>query len=60
MSHKNPYELRLELLNLAFNILSDNYHVTSGSESQANQPPPTVEQIIAEAKKLNDFVGKDS
>ena len=71
----NPYELRLELLKLAQSTLNeqsynnrqalmDKYH---GAKEHAPATPfpdlprmPTTEDIIAEAKKLNDFVSNNT
>jgi len=53
---KTPYEIRLELLQLAQVILDAQHKVKSGT-----QPPdsaPTSEEVIAEAEKLNVFVSK--
>lgn len=53
---KTPYEIRLELLQLAQEILQ-NKHIAH----EAGHPPtssPTSEEIIAEAEKLNVFVSK--
>lgn len=67
----NPYELRLELLKLAQSTLNEQsynnrqalmekYHIDKEYGSQTSFPNlpkmPTTEEIIAEAKKLNDFV----
>ena len=47
-----PYQMRMELLHLAFNILNDHRTTAKGPGS------PTTEQIIAEAEKLNKFVSQ--
>jgi hypothetical protein len=67
----NPYEIRLELLKLAQTTLNEKaYHSRQALMDQytyerENSPNiafpklptmPTSEEIIAEAKKLNDFV----
>lgn len=67
---KTPYEIRLEILKLAKDVLElpvlqqrealvDEYH--SNREGNAIDYPklptlPTTEQIIAEAEKFNDFI----
>lgn len=53
---KTPYEIRLELLQLAQIILYNKH-----SAIASPLPPhtaPTAEEIIAEAEKLNSFVSK--
>lgn len=49
---KSPYEIRLELLQLANTILTARYTAAPANTSH----PPTSEEIIEEAKKLNVFV----
>lgn len=71
----NPYELRLELLKLAqvtlneqkYNArqgLMDEFHANRENNISCNFPKlpsmPTTEDIIAEAKKLNDFVSNNT
>ena len=53
---KTPYEIRLELLQLAQTIL-DAHHKATASPMLPNSAP-TSEEIIAEAEKLNAFVSK--
>jgi hypothetical protein len=53
---KTPYEIRLELLQLAQMIL-ENQHLAK-SVLAAGKTSPTTEDIIAEADKLNAFVSK--
>jgi hypothetical protein len=52
---KTPYEIRLELLQLAQIILHSKWLADGGSPHIV---APTSEQIIAEAEKLNAFVSK--
>lgn len=52
MSHKNAYEIRVELIHLAMSI-SFNMHA-EGSKTR-----PTVEDVIEIATKLNEFVSKN-
>ena len=58
---KTPYEIRLELLQLAQGILQ-NQHEARGAEANSTRPrattAPTTEEIIAEAEKMNAFVSK--
>lgn len=51
---KNPYEIRTELLSLAHRIVYDMKVHKNGS----NGEPPTTEEVIAEATKLNAFVSQ--
>lgn len=53
-SGKTPYEIRLELLQLAREILHANYLALKDTGIN----PPTSQQIIDEAEKLNVFVSK--
>lgn len=53
---KTPYEIRLELLQLAQTIL-ENQHAAR-AVTTAGKTSPTTEEIIAEADKLNAFVSK--
>lgn len=50
MSNKTPYEIRLDLVREAKEIL----------QAKAKNPDemPTTEDVIAEAEKLNQFVSK--
>jgi len=51
MAHgKSPYELRADLLRLAFEVLMADHHARDEGTS------PTSEEIIAEATKLNEFI----
>jgi hypothetical protein len=56
---KSPYELRADLLKLAFQILQAKHAasaVADGKEMVATSP--TTEEVIEEARKLNDFISK--
>lgn len=53
-----PYEIRLRLLQLSFDVLSAK-HVAAGVANGNNQQTsPTTEEVIAEADKMNMFVSK--
>jgi len=53
---KSPYEIRLELLQLAQQILHQK-HAAIGVKNGSNvTTAPTTEEIIAEADKLNSFI----
>lgn len=58
---KTPYEIRLELLQLAFEILTAK-HQAAGAASNSTRPAPTTspttEEVIAEADKMNAFISK--
>ena len=58
---KTPFEIRLELLQLAQQILQIQSEAANTPNS-VNQTScrPTTEEIIAEAEKLNAFVSKAS
>jgi hypothetical protein len=57
---KTPYEIRLELLQLAQVILNEK-HKAAGVSNGGNQNTfPTTEEIIAEADKMNGFISKAS
>lgn len=61
---KTPYEIRLDLLQLSFELLvkkheadaAKNHHVVG--ERVAPVSSPTTEEVIAEAEKMNAFVSK--
>lgn len=70
----NPYEIRLEILKLAQSTLTEKAHSIRQSlmdkyfgEKEINPSVafpdlpkmPTTEDVIAEAKKLNDFVSNN-
>jgi len=54
---KTPYEIRLELLQLAFDILS-NKHKVSTQDGVIPPYAPTTEDVIAEAEKMNSFISR--
>lgn len=62
---KTPYEIRLELLQLAQVILSEKHKATAAHHAREHHNVighapattfPTTEEIIAEAEKMNGFV----
>lgn len=55
-SGRTPYEIRLELLQLAQLILHDQALASSGGDKLLSAP--TTEQVIAEAEKMNQFISK--
>lgn len=46
----SPFEIRAELLKLAFEILK--------AQSAKPEQMPTTDQILVEAEKLNEFVSR--
>jgi hypothetical protein len=61
---KTPYEIRTELLQLAFGILKgklDAEYETKihHGESGTRKSSPSTEDVITEAEKLNKFVSND-
>ena len=56
---KSPFELRADLLSLSFEILLAK-HRAEGQSNTHGQPEsaPTSEEVIEEARKLNDFISK--
>lgn len=57
-SGKTPYEIRLELLQLSFEILRNKQPLADSSKLDKEVLSPTTEEVIAEAEKLNTFVSK--
>lgn len=61
---KTPYEIRLDLLQLAFHILVKKHEAAAvGSHDIHGDVPtprtsPTTEEVIAEADKMNTFVSR--
>ena len=63
---KTPYEIRLELLQLATSILLAKHQATAEAKAETTQgcpeqgvfvtTAPTTEDIIIEANKLNEFI----
>jgi hypothetical protein len=64
---KTPYEIRLELLQLAFSVLENQHRARAEKEmGKVNAPypritsSPTTEDVIAEAEKMNNFISSSS
>jgi len=56
-NHKSPYEIRQNLLELAFSILHSQHAAKAAVEdSEIAKTAPTTEDVVAEARKLNEFV----
>ena len=63
ISSKTPYEIRLELLQLAFQVLANKHAARAGAEQTHMEVPvvttaPTTEEVIIEAEKMNAFISK--
>ena len=58
---KTPYEIRLELLQLAFEVLWRQHEASNAVKVEADSSiftAPTTEEVIAEAEKMNGFISK--
>lgn len=55
---KTPYEIRLELLQLAQIILNEKHKAAGVSNGNNQNTFPSTEEIIAEAEKMNGFISK--
>lgn len=55
---KTPYEIRLELLQLAFDVLSAKHRAAGVQNGNNVTTSPTTEEVIAEAEKMNHFISK--
>ncbi len=56
---KTPYEIRLDLLQLAFDILSAKHAADGNKNGNNTSTSPTTEEVLAEAEKMNAFISKD-
>ena len=54
---RTPFEIRLELLELARVILQNRYEASRNIVGNTATPPST-EEVIIEAEKMNAFVSK--
>jgi hypothetical protein len=55
---KTPYEIRLELLQLAFDVLIAKHNAAGVKNGNNVSTSPTTEEVIAEADKMNTFISK--
>jgi len=55
---RTPYEVRLELLQLAFDILTKKYEFNLKYGAIAAASVPTSEEVMVEAEKMNVFISK--
>ena len=56
--HKSPYEIRQNLLELAFNSLREQHAAKAAATGKptAATTAPTTDEVIEEARRLNEFV----
>ena len=57
---KTPYEIRLELLQLAQVILNEKHKAAGVANGNNQDTYPTTEEIITEAEKMNGFISNAS
>ena len=57
-SSRTPYEIRLELLQLAQVILNEQHRAVGVNNGNNQNTFPTTEEIIVEAEKMNEFISK--
>lgn len=55
---KTPYEIRLELLQLAQVVLHEQHKAKGVHNGDNVTTSPTTEEVIAEAEKMNSFISK--
>lgn len=55
---KTPYEIRLELLQLAFEVCSAKHRAAGVRNADNQDTSPTTEEVIIEAEKMNIFISK--
>jgi len=53
---KTPYEIRLELLQLAQVVLHEKHKAAGVKNGDNITTSPTTEEVIAEAEKMNSFI----
>lgn len=57
-SGKTPYEIRLELLQLALDVLKLKHQAAGVGNGNNITTSPTTEEVITEADKMNAFISK--
>lgn len=57
---KSPFELRADLLKLAFDILLAQHSANAADNAGQDRAStaPSSEEVIKEARKLNEFISK--
>ena len=53
---RNPYEMRLDLLHIAKDILETNAHMAREDKAKDRKTFYTTDEVISTAKELNSFV----
>jgi hypothetical protein len=53
---RNPFDLRLDLLHLAKDILETNAHMARDDKAKDRKTFYTTDEVISTAKELNSFV----
>lgn len=53
---RNPFDLRLDLLHLAKDILETNAHMARDDKAKDRKTFYTTEEVISTAKELNAFI----
>lgn len=56
---KSPFELRADLLKLAYDMLLSQHAAKAAAEGDERiTTAPSSEEVIAEARKLNEFISR--
>ena len=56
---KSPFELRADLLKLAYDMLLSQHAAKAAADgSEGITTAPTSEEVISEARKLNEFISR--
>ena len=56
---KSPFELRADLLKLAYDMLLSQHAAKAAADGDTNvTTAPSSEEVIAEARKLNEFISR--
>jgi len=60
-TNKTPYEIRLELLQLAFEVLMAKHQASAVADNGSKViTSPTTEEVMIEAEKMNLFISKSN
>jgi hypothetical protein len=60
-TNKTPYEIRLELLQLAFEVLMAKHQASAVADNGSKvTTSPTTEEVMIEADKMNLFISKSN
>jgi len=55
-THRNPFEMRFDLLHLAKDILEQNAHMAREDKAKDRKTFYTADEVIETAGKLNEFI----